>query len=194
MRIRRGPSPVVVRGWKAWKKRMNFKYWGIFWSVGPKGEMEMNLTVLNISAKMITGMMRRSALLFCRWDFSWKNYIYYGFMCVNILTDTMSKFYECNAYHIQVVSKNSGISKFITCCVISLVLLSYKDNHSCFHKIKFSLVILSIIVTWAPSDARDINITFYTIRADIISLVFSQRLVNIESWSTHTHILVPLYL
>jgi hypothetical protein len=30
VRIRRGARPVVVRGWKAWKKRMNLRYWGIF--------------------------------------------------------------------------------------------------------------------------------------------------------------------
>jgi hypothetical protein len=37
---------VVVRGWKAWKKRMNLRYWGIFWRERPIGEIEMNLVKL----------------------------------------------------------------------------------------------------------------------------------------------------
>ena len=51
----RGATPVVVRGWKAWKKRINLRYWGIFWSVGPMGEMEMNLVMLKRMEKTMTG-------------------------------------------------------------------------------------------------------------------------------------------
>ena len=53
--MRRGASPVVVRGWKAWKKRMNLRYWGIFCSSGPIGEIEMNLVMLKRSEKTMTG-------------------------------------------------------------------------------------------------------------------------------------------
>jgi hypothetical protein len=48
-------------------------------------------------------------------------------------------------FNIQGVSKKSGISKFLTFCVIALVLLSLKDNNLCFHKIEFIVVIFSII-------------------------------------------------
>jgi len=51
----RGARPVVVRGWKAWKKRINWRYWGIFWSVGPIGEMEMNLVMLKRRDNKIMG-------------------------------------------------------------------------------------------------------------------------------------------
>jgi hypothetical protein len=75
------------------------------------------------------------------------------------------------SYNVQGVSKKSGISKFLTLCVIALVLLSSKENHSCFHKIEFIVVILSEIVFCAPNDAREINMTFFfTNSADIISL------------------------
>ena len=53
----RGASPVVVRGWTAWKKRMNLRYWGIFWSEGPSGEMDMNFVMLKTSEKNTTGIM-----------------------------------------------------------------------------------------------------------------------------------------
>ena len=56
MRISKGASPVVVRGWKAWKKRINLRYSGIFWRSGPTGEMEMNLVMLKMREKQITGM------------------------------------------------------------------------------------------------------------------------------------------
>ena len=53
--MRRGAIPVVVRGWKAWKKRMNLRYWGIFWRVRPIGEMEMNLVMLKMMEIRMTG-------------------------------------------------------------------------------------------------------------------------------------------
>ena len=54
---------MVMRGWKAWKKRINLRYWGIFWSDWPIGEMEMNLVMLKTRAKMITGIMRRIVIV-----------------------------------------------------------------------------------------------------------------------------------
>ena len=46
---------MVVRGWKAWKKRMNLRYQGIFWRVRPIGNIERILGILNRRAKTITG-------------------------------------------------------------------------------------------------------------------------------------------
>ena len=54
-RIQKGARPVVVRGWKAWKNRMNFRYCGIFWRSGPKGEMEINLVMLKRKERRRTG-------------------------------------------------------------------------------------------------------------------------------------------
>ena len=53
--MRSGASPVVVRGWKAWKKRINLRYKGIFWSSGPTGEMDMNFVILKSIDKTMTG-------------------------------------------------------------------------------------------------------------------------------------------
>jgi len=51
----KGASPVVVRGWNAWKKRTNFRYSGIFCRVSPIGEIEMNLVMLKKRERMMTG-------------------------------------------------------------------------------------------------------------------------------------------
>ena len=56
---------MVVRGWKAWKKRMNLRYWGIIWSLGPTGEMEMNLVMLRIVEDTMTGTMWHTVTLLC---------------------------------------------------------------------------------------------------------------------------------
>ena len=60
-----GARPVVVRGWNAWKKRINLRYWGIFWSVRPRLVMEMNLGMLRRRERRMTGEMwkRRDTLL-----------------------------------------------------------------------------------------------------------------------------------
>jgi hypothetical protein len=46
---------------------------------------------------------------------------------------------------LQGVSKKSGISKFLTFCVIPLMLFRSEENNSRLPKIKFIVVVLSII-------------------------------------------------
>ena len=63
--MQRGARPVVVSGWKAWKKRMNFKYSGIFWRSGPSGEIAINLVMLKINERLSTGTMWQR-IVFCK--------------------------------------------------------------------------------------------------------------------------------
>jgi hypothetical protein len=61
--MRKGTSPEVVRGWNGWKKRMNWRYSGIFWSARPIDKMEMNLVMLNRIAVKMTGDTWRKMII-----------------------------------------------------------------------------------------------------------------------------------
>ena len=74
---------------------------------------------------------------------------------------------------LQGASNKGGILKYLTFWFIPLVLWSSKKNNLMFHKIEFIRVILSIF---------DIEMTLYTMRADIVSLAFSPRLLISVCW------------
>ena len=71
-------------------------------------------------------------------------YIIVDIICPWVL-ETKSKSNKTMNHVYRVSLKKSGISKFLTFCVIAMILLSSKEKYFCFHKIEFIVVILSII-------------------------------------------------